>query len=86
MLAYQDIENIRGSIDGRTMFLLGGDWLNQLTMSQLKAVREYISAREYIWDDTMIKATNRVFCYPKVSDLYDDGGECDDLYTDEDED
>jgi len=84
MLAYQDMEGIRRSIDGRTMFLLGGDWLNQLTMSQLKAVREYIDAREYIWDDTMIKATNRVFCYPKVSDLYEDEGENDDLYTDED--
>lgn len=85
MLAYQDMEGIRRSIDGRTMFLLGGDWLNQLTMSQLKAVREYISAREYIWDDTMIKATNRVFCYPDVSDL-EDGGDYDDIYADEDED
>ena len=85
MLAYQDIEDIRRSIDGRTMFLLGGDWLNQLTMSQLKAVHEYISAREYIWDDTMIKATNHVFCYPKVSDLFEEG-ESDDLYADEDED
>lgn len=85
MLAYQDIDGIRGSIDGRTMFLIPRAWLDQLTIRQLEAIHDYITAKGYVWDDTMIFATNNLFCYPDVSDL-EDGGDYDDIYADEDED